>query len=119
MTLQEIKEVLDAEVVFGHEQLGMEVKYAGCADLMADVLFFGKEGMVLLTGLTSSDIVNTAYTVGITAVVVVRGKRPPLKTIQLAEELQMPLLLTKFLLFEAVGRLYAKGLAACTEKAGE
>ena len=116
MTLQEMKEVLDAEVIVGRDQLGLEVKEAGCADLMADVLFFGKAGMLLLTGLTNPHVVNTAYTLGVAAIIMVRGKRPPPETIKLAEELQIPLLSTEYILFETVGRLYMKGIVGCIEK---
>ncbi len=117
MTLGEIKEILDAEVLAGHGLMDLEVKEAGCADLMSDVLFFGKTGMVLLTGLTNPHVVSTAYTLGVAAVVMVRGKRPPAETIRLAEDVQIPLLRTDYLLYEAVGRLYVKGLPGCMEKA--
>ena len=118
MTLQEMKEILDAEVLVGHDQMGLDVKEAGCADSMADVLFFGKAGMLLLTGLTNPHIINTAYSLGIAAIIIVRGKRPPPETIQLAEELKIPLLSTEYILFETVGRLYTKGLIGCIQKVG-
>ncbi len=116
MTLQEMKEILDAEVIVGSDRLDLDVKEAGCADLMADVLLFGKAGMLLLTGLTNPHVINTAYTLGIAAIIVVRGKRPPPETIRLAEKLQIPLLSTDYILFETVGRLYKKGLVGCIQK---
>jgi hypothetical protein len=119
VTLQEAKEILDAEVVVGHDRMDLDVKEAGCADLMTDVVIFGKAGMLLLTGVTSPDVIDTAYSLGIAAVITVRGKALPRETILLAEKRRMALLSTKYLLFEAVGRLYAKGLTACMEKAGE
>lgn len=119
MTLQGMKEILEAEVIVGHDKLDLEVKEAGCADLMSDILFFGKEGMLLLTGLTNPHVVNTANALDIAAIVIVRGKRPLPETVRLAEELQIPLLSTQYILFEAVGRLYVKGLIGCMEKAGE
>jgi hypothetical protein len=116
VTLQEIKDLLDAEIIVGRDQLGLDIKEAGCADLMADVLTFGKPGMLLLTGLTNPHVVTTAHTLGAAAIVFVRAKRPPPETVQLAEELKVPLLSTEFILYEAAGRLYAKGLAGTTEK---
>ncbi|HOW54572.1 MAG TPA: DRTGG domain-containing protein [Syntrophorhabdaceae bacterium] len=118
MLLREVKEVLDAEIIVGSDRLDLEVKEGGCADLMADVLFLGKQGMLLLTGLTNPNIIHTAYTLGIAAIVLVRGKRPPQETVRLAEELQVPLLVTEYILFETVGRLYAKGLIGCMQKVG-
>ena len=110
VTLQEMKEILDAEVIAGNDQLGMDVKEAGSADSLSDVLYFGKAGMLLLTGLTNPLLIQTAYRVGIVAIVIVRGKHPPLETIQLAKELRIPLLSTKYILFETAGRLYMKGI---------
>lgn len=110
MTLQEMKEILDAEIFVGHDQLDLEITKAGCADSIADVLLLAKAGMLLLTGLTNPNVIQTAYTLGIAAIIIVRGKRPPLETIQLAEDLQIPLLSTKYILFETAGRLYSKGI---------
>jgi len=119
VTLREVKEILDAEVIVGHDQLGLEIKEAGCADLLSDVLFYCKAGCLLLTGLTNPQIIRTADVLDIAAVIVVRGKCPSPETIQLAEELQIPILTTKYILFESVGRLYAKGIVSCVKKVGE
>ncbi len=116
MKLAEMREILDAEVFVGHDQLAMDIKEAGCADSMADVLFFGKPGMLLLTGLTNPHVIHTADSIGIAAVIIVRGKRPPPETIQLAEEVHIPLLSTDYILFETVGRLYSRGLIGCMQK---
>lgn len=119
MTLQEVKEILEAEVITGHDRLGLEVKKAGCADLMADVLFFCKAGMLLLTGLNNPQVVRTADVLGLAAIVMVRGKHPAPETIRLAEELHVPILATKCILYESVGRLYLHGLAGIAKKVGE
>jgi predicted transcriptional regulator len=119
VTLREVKEILDAEVIVGHDRLGLEIQKAGCADLMSDVLVFCKAGSLLLTGLTNPQIVHTSHVLDIAAIVIVRGKRPLPETVQLAEELQIPILTTKYILFETVGRLYAKGLVGCIEKVDE
>ncbi len=115
MTLQDVKEILDAEVVVGHDRLHVEVTQAGCADLMSDVLVFCTSGSLLLTGLANPQVVHTANIIDIVAIVIVRGKRPPPETIKLAEELEIPLLTTKCILFESVGRLYSKGIVSCIE----
>lgn len=119
MTLGEVKKILDAEVIVGHDRLDLEVKDAGCADLMSDVLVFCKAGCLLLTGLNNPQVVRTADVLDIAAIIIVRGKRPFPETIQLAEELQIPILTTKYILFESVGRLYAKGIVGCIEKVDE
>jgi predicted transcriptional regulator len=119
VTLREVKEILDAEVIVGHDRLDLEVQKAGCADLMSDVLVFCKAGSLLLTGLTNPQVIYTADVLDIAAVVIVRGKRPFPETIQLAEELKIPILTTKYILFETVGRLYAKGIVGCIQKVDE
>ena len=119
MTLQEVKEILDAEVFVGHDQLGKEVKTAFGADLMSDVLAFAKTGSILLTGLTNPQIVRTSNILDIAAIIIVRGKHPLPETIKLAEELKIPLLATKYILFETAGRLYKKGIVGCIETVDE
>lgn len=45
-----------------------------------------------------------------------RGKRPFPETIRLAEELQIPILVTKYIFFEKVGRSYVKVIICCLER---
>lgn len=119
MTLKEIRDILDAEVFVGSDQLDMEVKTAFGADLMSDVLAFAKEGSLLLTGLTNPQVVRTSDVLDIAAIVIVRGKRPLPETIALAEEMRIPILGTRYILFETAGRLYASGIVGCVEKVAE
>ena len=116
MTLNDVKIILNAEVIVGEEHLDLEVKTAFGADLMSDVLAFAKAGSLLLTGLTNSQVIRTANILDIAAIILVRGKKPSTETINLAKDLKIPLLTTKFILFETAGRLYAKGIVGCLEK---
>lgn len=116
MKLREVKEILDAYVIVGEEKLDMEVKTAFGADLMSDVLAFAKAGTLLLTGLTSAQVIKTATSLNIAAIILVRGKKPSTEAINLAKELQIPILATKYILFETAGRLYAKGIVGCLTK---
>jgi predicted transcriptional regulator len=118
VTLAEISELLDAEVLIGEEKLDMEVKGACVADLMSDVLAFAKAGTLLITGLTNPQVMRTADVIDAAAVVIGRGKRPSAETIQLAGMLNIPVLTTKYVLFEVAGRLYLKGMKGCIEKIG-
>ena len=105
MTLNDVKAILDAELLVGHDLLDMEVKTAFGADLMSDVLTFAKPGCMLLTGLTNPQIIRTANILDIAAIIITRGKKPPPETIRLAEEIKIPVLTTKYILFESAGRL--------------
>ena len=116
MKLSDVKEILDADVIVGTEKLDMEVKTAFGADLMSDVLAFAKAGSLLLTGLTNAQVIQTAATRHIAAIILVRGKQPSSEAIHMAKELQTPILATKYILFETAGILYTKGIVGCLKK---
>ena len=116
MKLREIKEILNADVIIGEDKLDIEVKTAFGADLMSDVLAFAKAGSMLLTGLTNTQVVRIANVLDIAAIILVRGKKPPAEAIALAKDVHIPILTTKYILFETAGRLYAKGIVGCLEK---
>jgi hypothetical protein len=50
---------------------------------------------------------------GVAAIVFVRGKIPPPETVALAEEKGIPLLASKYTMFETCGRLFGAGLPSC------
>ena len=118
MKLHEVKEILDADVIVGTEKLDMEVKTAFGTDLMSDVLAFAKPGSLLLTGPTNAQVIKTAATRNIAAIILVRGKQPSSEAINAAKELQIPILATKYILFETAGILYSKGIVGCIKKVG-
>jgi len=116
MTLEEVKQILGCDVITGADRLDTEVK-AGCGcDLMSDVLAFIKPDSLLLTGLSTRQVVRTAQVADVRAVVFVRGKRPDSETVALAHEKGLPMMVTSLLLYEACGRLYARGLKGCEEQ---
>jgi predicted transcriptional regulator len=116
LKLSEVKEILKADCIVGQEKLDMEVKTAFGADLMSDVLAFAKAGSLLLTGLTNTQVIRIANVLDITAIILVRGKKPQTEALALAKELQIPILTTKYILFETAGRLYAEGIVGCLEQ---
>ncbi len=118
MILSEIKDILEAEVITGEEQLDMEIKTAFTADLMSDVLAFATPGSLLITGLANPQVLRTADVTDTAAVILGNGKRPSPEAVQLARVLNIPVLTTKFIVFEVAGRLYSKGITGCIEKAG-
>ena len=116
MKLREVKEILEANIVVGKEKLDIEVFTAFGADLMSDVMAFAKAGSLLLTGLTNAQVVKTAANRNIAAIILVRGKEPSTEAIEMAKELQIPILTTKYILFETAGILYSKGIVGCLKK---
>ncbi len=116
MTLGEIAKLLDADVLVGEGRLGLVISSAFVADLMSDVLAYARPGSILITGLISQQVLRTADMLDIAAVVMGRGKRPSPDALRLAQELNIPLLTSKFILFEIAGRLYSQGIRGCIEK---
>jgi predicted transcriptional regulator len=110
MTVNDIKNYLEATVLCGEELLSHEVHTACGCDMMSDVLAFVKDQSVLLTGLCNPQVIRTAEMMDIVCVVFVRGKVPDQSVIELACERGIVLLSSKMGMFKACGILYEKGL---------
>lgn len=102
--------VLDGEVLSQQASLDRTFAVGFGADLMSDVLAYAPAGALLLTGLVNPQVVRTAEMAGIGAIVLARAKEPPVETVRLADEVNIPVLATRYTLYEACGRLYAAGL---------
>jgi hypothetical protein len=98
MNVQELIKYIKGELLTTTSDLNREIK-GGCgADLMSDVLASIQPDAVLLTGLCNPQVVF------------VRGKKPSIDTIDLAEKECIPLITSPFGMFELSGRLYQAGL---------
>jgi predicted transcriptional regulator len=113
MKLGDVLKVIEGKAISDNVNMDLEIRMGCGADLMSDVLAFTHEGTLLMSGLTNPQVVRTAEMAGIKAIVFVRGKIPPAETIALAEEKEIPLLASKFTMFETCGRLYQAGLSSC------
>lgn len=95
-----------------------EISYAFCADLMSDALMVlnsVKDDRVLsecllITGLTTNQSIRTAEMLDIDVVLLVRGKIPSLKVIELAKELGIMLISTEYTMFNTSGMMYSDGI---------
>ena len=112
MKLKEVKSLLETETIFEvpDKNDDFEINNACGADLMSDVLAFSNQKSLLLTGLTNPQVVRTAEMVGLKIIVFVRGKKPQIETIALANKLNIYLYSTDKPLFEACGLLYKNGI---------
>lgn len=110
MLLRDIMELLEAELLNEDVNLDVDLESAFAADLMSDVLALARPGTLMITGLTNIQIMRTASMVDMPAVVFVRGKRPPVETINLAGELNIPFVITAKTMFETCGLLYQAGV---------
>ena len=110
MKVSEINDILKATILCGEDRLNDIISGGGSADLMEDVLSAATEGCVLLTGVVTEQVIRTAKVARVGAIVFVRGKQPSQSVIDLAKTYELPLLLTRYSLFVASGRLYMGGL---------
>lgn len=110
MKITQIRELLEAEVICGEENLQREVYSACGSDMMSDVLAYVKDQSVLLTGLVNSQVIRTAEMMDMVCIVFVRSKRPDEAMISLARESGIVLLASDLRLYEACGKLYVGGL---------
>ena len=111
MKLQDVQQILEAELVWNTDCGDQEVSSGHASDLISDMLTCCVPGSLLLTGLTNSQVIRTAEILDLAAICFVRGKKPQPETIELAKEKGMPLFVTQLLMYESCGRLYSKGLA--------
>lgn len=110
MKLQEVKQLLSAEVLAVKNGLEREVLSAFGCDLMSDVLAFVDDQALLLTGLMNPQVVRTAEMMDMKAIVFVRGKEPSEEILNLAEEADIVVMRTEMTLYTSCGKLYSNGL---------
>ena len=116
MQIQEVKNILNADMLCGEAGLDMDVKMGCACDLMSHVLsFITSDQVLLLTGLTTPQVIYSSDAVNIKAICFISGKRPEEDTIELALERNMVLLGTEWPTYEACGKLYQHGLIGCVE----
>lgn len=118
MKLREVLSTVNGIAVTPEADLDIEVRCAFSADLMSDVLRFGHEDVLLITGLTNPQAIRTADMLGIRALLFVRAKLPSKEAVALAEEMGISLLATQYTMYETSGLLYkvgVPGLGLCGE----
>lgn len=111
MRLSEVREILDAEVLWGEKYLDEEIKSACGSDFMSDVLAYVKEQALLLTGLVNPQVVRTAEMMDMKCIVFVRGKIPGKEILQMAEDRKIVIMTSRRRMYSACGLLYLNGLA--------
>lgn len=110
MKLSEIRDILKAEILTGDDQLERTIVAGGGADIMDAFLSAVAKDAVVLTGVTTEQVVQTAKIAEVGAVVFVRGQKPKPSVIEQAKAFRLPLLVTEFSMFVSIGKLYMNGL---------
>lgn len=110
MTIEKIKTLLNADVLYSNDSLDCEVRYAFSSDMMSDVLAYADEHSALITGLCNPQVVRTAEMLDIVCIIFVRNKIPDQNILALAEDKEIVILCTSHDMFTACGILYSNGL---------
>ena len=118
MTIGDVKEILEAEVLEGGDRMDEHVETACGSDLMSDVLAFVKDKTVLITGLINPHVVRTSEMLDITCIVFARGKKPNPEILEEAAESGITVLATKMTTYTACGELYMHGLPGTKKRTG-
>ena len=111
MKLTEVLEITGATCVVGEQLADIEVHHAFASDLMSDVLAMSRPDTLLITGLTTPQIIRTAQMLDLPAILVVRGKDVPQDVADLARTTGIVVLATHDIMYVASGKLYARGLS--------
>ncbi|TCO09723.1 DRTGG domain-containing protein [Natronoflexus pectinivorans] len=110
MNISTVVELLEARLICGDVNQEREFLYGFASDLMSDVLTLDSDNLILITGLTNTQVIRTAEMADIHCVVLVRGKKVSAEMINLAEENHITLIETPFSMFRTVSVLYEAGL---------
>jgi len=110
MKVKDLIRILDAEVLCGEDFLDQEITDFGASDLISDILAYSKNDYVLLTGLTTPQIIRAAELTGAIAIVFVRGKLPPQEVLGLAKSHHIPLLKTDSIMFYSCKKIVIESI---------
>ena len=110
MTIKEIARLVEGEIVGAPADDNYEVIKAFASDLMSDVLRFSMEETVLITGLCNNQTMRTSEMADLRVVVIGRDKQPDEDMLELAEDLDITLIKSKFSIFKISGILYQAGI---------
>lgn len=118
MKLNELIEKYQCRIHTPHLLKEKNIKYAFCSDLMSDALIVMNsikderifESSILITGLTTNQSIRTAEMLDVEVVLLVRGKLPSTKVVDLAIDSGIILLSTDHTMFNISGMLYQDGI---------
>jgi hypothetical protein len=110
MKITEIRDIVDAKIVLGEDQITCEVSCAFASDLMSDVLTLDTANLLLITGLNNLQTIRTAEMAEIRFVLLVRNKKPTAEMVALAKKEKMVLMISEKSLFRVSGMLFGAGL---------
>jgi hypothetical protein len=118
MKLHDIVKKYDCRVYTKDLLVDKEIHFAFCSDLMSDALIIMNsvkderilDHSILITGLATQQSIRTAEMLDVNVVLLVRGKIPSDKVVQLAIESDIILIATDYTMFNTSGMMYTDGI---------
>ncbi len=118
MKLTDIIKKYECKVHSSNLDLNKDIMFAFCTDLMSDALFIMNtvqderilDHAILITGLATQQSIRTAEMLDISVVLLVRGKMPSEKVIELSKESNIILLSTDYTMFNVSGYMFQDGI---------
>ena len=110
MTIREVVDSSQLEILAQHDGLDKEITGGYASDLLSDVIAHSRTGNLWITMQTHRNIVAVATLKELAAVVLVNGRTPEPETLEKAREEKVILLGSRLPAFELVGRLYQMGI---------
>ncbi len=118
MKLTEIIDKYKCHVYTPELLVDKDILYGFCSDLMSDALIIMNsveddeilEHAILITGLVTRQSIRTAEMLDVDVVLIVRGKTPSSKVIELAYESNILLIKTDYTMFNTSGMMYIDGI---------
>ena len=111
MKREEFLRLIEGTVVAGASCEEQEVEHVFASDLMSDVLTIKNANhLMLVTGLCNMQTIRTCEMAEVKIILFVRGKKVTEEMKELAEENEMLLIETDYLMYRCSGILYEAGL---------
>ncbi len=109
MLLSEITKIVGGKKLWDFDDKNCGI--CGATDMVSELLAIGKDDILLITGLTTPQMIKAADIVRVGAILVVRGKDVTPQFVELSKEYKIPLIGTKLFMFAACGKLFCAGLS--------
>ena len=106
MTLENISEKTNIDIIYkGAGFDSIEIINISAGDMMSEVLVGDEENRVIVTALTTDQVIRTADIVEAVGIILINGKQPQQSMKKLAEESDITLFSTKMSMFETCIKL--------------
>ncbi|MGD0281235.1 MAG: hypothetical protein ABSB95_02605 [Dissulfurispiraceae bacterium] len=119
MHLSKIIELVNGNVVINGGVEAVEITSVCSADLLSNVLRYGKKGALLVTCLNQPQVIRSAEISDIPAVLLALGGIPEKDMLALARDKNIVLITTCLPMYTTCGILYTAGLRSCVDDCEE